>query len=415
MATNGVQQVKPLYLQPEALDPHVPAAPLPTQGLSRGEVMLRNLAGPAVLDFPEDDCGLAQAERIRRKREQRKIREQTALAKFFKPHVVTEQNVNLPIDSRRMLLRCMFPCSSTERLWPLHLAAKSQNLEIVRNLLKMQADPQQKTSHGRTALEILTSSDAVEDTNRRLDNANQIELLLSSGLMIQSASEHSEKSHSRPRHMLSCCCWGANHADNVVFVDGCRDAPESEALESIALPEGTFAVELQREASATSTLGLDLDKMDRQNLMVVKTQPGLVSEYNKLAASDEVIRKGDRIWRVNGKTGSADELLEMLATDKKLHLLISRCKEKEVYVEKKGKTLGIQLVVTEKASCLTVEKVNPGGLVATLNEKTSDDRQIRVHDKIVAVDGIQGLAPELMKQIKEKDSFILKLFSWDMS
>ena len=26
-----------------------------------------------------------------------------------------------------------------------------------------QADPQQKTSHGRTALEILTSSDAVED------------------------------------------------------------------------------------------------------------------------------------------------------------------------------------------------------------------------------------------------------------
>ena len=37
-----------------------------------GEVMLRNLAGPAVLDFPEDDCGLSQAERIRRKREQRK-------------------------------------------------------------------------------------------------------------------------------------------------------------------------------------------------------------------------------------------------------------------------------------------------------------------------------------------------------
>eukprot|EP00435_Cladocopium_sp_Y103_P066327 s1053_g28.t1 len=216
-----------------------------------------------------------------------------------------------------------------------------------------------------------------------------------------------------PRHMLSCCCWGTDHADNVVFVDGCRDIPETEALESIALPEGTFAVELEREASAT--LGLDLDRMDRQNLMVVKTQPGLVSEYNKLASSEEVIKRGDRIWRVNGKTGSADELLEMLATDKKLHLILRRCKEKEVYVEKKGKTLGIQLAVTEKASCLTVEKVNPGGLVATLNEKTSEDRQIRVHDKIVAVDGIQGLAPELMKQIKEKDSFILKLFSWDIS
>lgn len=36
-----------------------------------------------------------------------------------------------------------------------------------------------------------------QDTNRRPDNANQIKLLLSSGLMIQSASEHSENSHSR--------------------------------------------------------------------------------------------------------------------------------------------------------------------------------------------------------------------------
>ena len=36
-----------------------------------------------------------------------------------------------------------------------------------------------------------------QNTNRRLDNAKQIELLLSSRLMIQSASEHSENSHSR--------------------------------------------------------------------------------------------------------------------------------------------------------------------------------------------------------------------------
>eukprot|EP00438_Fugacium_kawagutii_P003485 Skav218366 [mRNA] locus=scaffold2066:147045:148927:+ [translate_table: standard] len=105
--------------------------------------------------------------------------------------------------------------------------------------------------------------------------------------------------------MFSCCCWGLDNADPVVYVDGFRDVPETEALESIAfLPEGTFVVELKRESSAT--LGLDLDKMDQKNLMVVKTQPGVVSEYNKLASSEEVIRKGDRIWRINGKTGSAD-------------------------------------------------------------------------------------------------------------
>jgi len=212
--------------------------------------------------------------------------------------------------------------------------------------------------------------------------------------------------------MFSCCCWGTDHTDNVVFVDGYRDTQEIEALEAIAPAEGAFAVTLDQGPSAI--LGLDLDKMDRQNLMVVKTQPGLVSQYNKSASSEEVIRKGDRIWSVNGKTGSAEELLQMLGNGTKLQLVLHHCKEKEVYVEKKGKVLGLQLVVTEKASCLTVEKVNPGGVIAAMNERAGEDRQIKVHDKIMAVDGVQGLAPEMMKQIKEKDSFILKVFSWDI-
>ena len=59
------------------------------------------------------------------------------------------------------------------------------------------------------------------------------------------------------------------------------------ALHSFA--ELRKAVELAREAESftSASLGLDLDKMDRQNLMVVKTQPGLVSEHNQFAPSEE--------------------------------------------------------------------------------------------------------------------------------
>eukprot|EP00438_Fugacium_kawagutii_P020657 Skav217357 [mRNA] locus=scaffold4442:86870:95394:+ [translate_table: standard] len=44
---------------------------------------------------------------------------------------------------------------SPEKLWPLHVAAKSHSLPAVRLLLKMKADPTQRSSHGRTALAML--------------------------------------------------------------------------------------------------------------------------------------------------------------------------------------------------------------------------------------------------------------------
>ncbi|CAK9099526.1 unnamed protein product [Durusdinium trenchii] len=133
--------------------------------------------------------------------------------------------------------------------------------------------------------------------------------------------------------------------------------------------------------------------MDAQNLMVVKTQPGgLASEYNQSTSSGQAIRMGDRIWKVNGQTGTADELLTMLAAESRLQLEIHRCQEKEFHIEKKGKSLGLQLAVTEKACCLTVEKISAAGVVAALNEHAAPDRQIRVHDKIISVDGVRGLA-----------------------
>ncbi|CAJ1436633.1 unnamed protein product [Effrenium voratum] len=209
--------------------------------------------------------------------------------------------------------------------------------------------------------------------------------------------------------MFSCCfCCGETPGNIVGCVDLTPDNLE-ELASAYEVPPNTFVVHLKRRPSCV--VGLDVDRLDQQNLMVLKTQPGLVSEYNKTAPQEQVIRKGDRIRKVNGKSGRADELLAYLTLEGKLDLEVQHCQEYEFHIEKKGKTLGLQLAVTEKASCLTVERVEPHGVIARLNE--AHDHKIQAHDKIMAVDGTHGLAPELMKQIKEKDSFKLKVLSWE--
>jgi len=116
---------------------------------------------------------------------------------FFKPHVLTASNVNAPLDSpKRSTLGSIFSFSSTERLWPIHVAAKAEDLEMVRRLLKMGADPMQKSSHGRTALQMVIAKDVTrvkaKETARRPDNMAQIKLLLSENLSITPASLYSE-------------------------------------------------------------------------------------------------------------------------------------------------------------------------------------------------------------------------------
>ncbi|CAE7274150.1 ergic3 [Symbiodinium natans] len=147
-------------------------------------------------------------------------------------------------------------------------------------------------------------------------------------------------------------------------------------------------------------LGLEFDKMDPENLMVAKlTLPGLIATHNQKADSEKVVCPGDRIKKVNGKEALAEELIAMLDSEPKLTIVLQHCQELEHYIEKRGKPLGLELAVSEKATCLTVQRIEVNGLVAARNE-ASGDRQIRVHDKIVAVDGVHAPAPELMRKIK---------------
>eukprot|EP00435_Cladocopium_sp_Y103_P063778 s336_g25.t1 len=75
-------------------------------------------------------------------------------------------------------------------LWLGSGEAKANDLEMVRRLLKMGADPMQKSSRGRTALQMVLSQDMarMKETGQRPDNSQQIKLLLSAQLSITPAS-----------------------------------------------------------------------------------------------------------------------------------------------------------------------------------------------------------------------------------
>ncbi|CAL1143231.1 unnamed protein product [Cladocopium goreaui] len=181
-AMHAIVQVQPMG--PE-VDLNVPAPPS-----LDGHMKL--LEFPEVEEIPEE----TPAAHIQQKQEFRQKQHEVKLYNFFKPHVVTASNVNAPLDGPKRFtfgsVLSIFSSSPTEKLWPLHLAAKAEDLEMVRRLLKMGADPMQKSSHGRTALQMVIAKDMarIKETGRRPDNSQQIKMLLSARLRITRASSY---------------------------------------------------------------------------------------------------------------------------------------------------------------------------------------------------------------------------------
>mmetsp|Transcript_37612 Transcript_37612/g.70154 ORF Transcript_37612/g.70154 Transcript_37612/m.70154 type:complete len:225 (-) Transcript_37612:97-771(-) len=216
----------------------------------------------------------------------------------------------------------------------------------------------------------------------------------------------------------SCCsnsadCGAVFYQEHKHAIELPTEAGEEEEVEDLeALIPDALVIRFSRRRSSVS-LGLDFDKIDPENLMVVKIlQPGLIFDYNQRGDTHKVC-PGDRVRTINGKQAPANELLVMLQEELELVIELQHCKEMEHFFEKKNKSLGLELAVLEKATCLTVQRIDPNGLVASWNE-TAEGKKIKVHDKIVSVDGVRGSAPEMMKKIKDNDSFILTVYSWDI-
>ncbi|CAK9081992.1 unnamed protein product [Durusdinium trenchii] len=71
-------------------------------------------------------------------------------------------------------------------------------------------------------------------------------------------------------------------------------------------------------------IGLDISVVGGKVLKVWKVKEGLVNEWNKRQPEEMQVKSGDAVVAVNGKRGSADQLLEQVAKGMKVTILCSR-------------------------------------------------------------------------------------------
>lgn len=162
---------------------------------------------------------------------------------------------------------------------------------------------------------------------------------------------------------------------------------------------GRFAVQLQKAHG--KKLGLSLDPLDERSLYVVKITPGVISDWNT-AHSEQSIRVGDRILEVNGKSGNAILLLEMLLRDGcSLDLTISRPAEVKLFLQKAdGETLGLDLKYLPNSVVCLIERVN-AGLVQSWLRRPGNEGLVRDLDRIFMVNGIQEDPKRMLDQLRD--------------
>eukprot|EP00434_Breviolum_minutum_P025330 symbB.v1.2.022382.t1/scaffold1984.1/size115852/9 len=87
--------------------------------------------------------------------------------------------------------------------------------------------------------------------------------------------------------------------------------------------EREFEVVIEKTAG-DPRIGLDISVVGGKVLKVWKVKDGLVNEWNKTQPPEMQVKSGDAVVAVNGKRGSADQLLEQVSKGTKVAILVSR-------------------------------------------------------------------------------------------
>mmetsp|Transcript_85018 Transcript_85018/g.104236 ORF Transcript_85018/g.104236 Transcript_85018/m.104236 type:complete len:146 (-) Transcript_85018:145-582(-) len=94
---------------------------------------------------------------------------------------------------------------------------------------------------------------------------------------------------------------------------------------AVASPRNDREFEVVIEKTAGDPrIGLDISVVGGKVLKVWKVKEGLVNEWNKTQTAELQVKPGDAVVAVNGKRGSAEQLLEQVSKGTKVTILISR-------------------------------------------------------------------------------------------
>merc|ERR1719433_1344062 len=124
--------------------------------------------------------------------------------------------------------------------------------------------------------------------------------------------------------------------------------------------------------------------------------------------SKTIIEAGDRIIACNG-TSDFREVMNNIRVDQVLKLKVKRPKQYSVKVNK-GAGLGLSLKYGAEDEYLFIDEIVDGS-VAALNKKY-EDRQVRVLDSIIRVNGVQESASAMLEEISTSSFLTLTLYRW---
>lgn len=165
-------------------------------------------------------------------------------------------------------------------------------------------------------------------------------------------------------------------------------------------PPQSWTVELSK-APELGPLGLGLDIDVHQRLAILKEpEAGPALAWNCMHPGKRLLG-GDIIESVNGCSGDAQELLELINESDVVVLNMTRLVDFTVSLEKQG-SLGLE--VAERDGRVVVESVLEGGSVEKHNTKCLAGYRVTPDNWLIAVNDRSGKPQDLMQKLQALES-----------
>lgn len=144
--------------------------------------------------------------------------------------------------------------------------------------------------------------------------------------------------------------------------------------------------------------GLLLDGLDGRTLYVIAVENGPVALYNKTQHPESQLAPGTFILKVNDVEGNSRKLTEALQKAKRVSLVVRRPEEMRVAIGP-GRLLGVNVPKYPAGFSLLITRVGAGAVQNWNAENPC--QEVKVRDRIVAINGKTGKAVELQNMIKD--------------
>lgn len=223
---------------------------------------------------------------------------------------------------------------------------------------------------------------------------------------------------------MFCCVIGRSIAQEFVEVDlhYSRSRSAAEALEPIFKASSVlahdviprmFEVEICPE-TGRAFLGLHVDTMDPQLCMVTGVALGSpIDRWNQQCKPDQIVKRWARLVRVDDQPGNTAELIERLKGNfNSLTLTFNNPVELDISVSTgNGHELGLALAACGRTHGLVITGFSDG----VVQEWNADHpaRPVKVHDRIISVNGFLGDGNSLLALLRKRQRCDLHILSWD--